>query len=60
MTDYKKYNMCERKIRYRKQLTALKELKSIARTGKIIPPNAHAYKCPYCDGWHLGHNKLYY
>ena len=51
------YQMCLRKVRYTSKKRALNMLKQIGKK-KIIPSNAHAYKCPVCDGgWHLGHDK---
>lgn len=57
MFNYGEYNMCIRKIAYRTKRRALNALNKIAKTGKLIPPSAHAYSCPYCNKWHLGHRK---
>jgi hypothetical protein len=52
----KKWYQCEKKIRYRNQKKALNELKTI-RKKMIVDWDAKAYKCDYCNGWHLGHDK---
>lgn len=51
------YNSCIKKRKYKTLQNALDALKKIRKTGKIVPPNACAYKCDYCYAWHLGHNK---
>lgn len=52
-----RWKMCESKRRFKNEKNALNELKKIRKTGKIVPPNAVAYKCPICSKWHLGHKK---
>ena len=46
------------KIKYHSKKKALKHLNRIRKWGMIIPKNAHAYLCPYCKHWHLGHDKF--
>jgi len=48
-----------RKIKYHNKERALKHLKQMRKWGMIIPKNAHAYLCPSCNRWHLGHDKFY-
>ena len=45
-------------IKYHSKKKALKHLNRIRKWGMIIPKNAHAYLCPYCNFWHLGHDKF--
>ena len=36
----------------------MNHLNSMRKFGLIIPANAQAYWCEFCDGgWHLGHGK---
>lgn len=60
MNETTKFFMCDRKKRFNKKINAENMLKSIRKKGVIVPPDAHAYHCPFCAGWHLGHepNKL--
>lgn len=51
------YKMCECKIRYKKIKNAENALRSLKKTGKIIPSNFLPYSCIYCGGYHLGHHK---
>lgn len=48
------YWSCKRKIRYKSQVNAEKEIRRIRKTGMIVD-NAYVYPCPYCEGWHLAH-----
>ena len=50
-----KEKMCGGKIRYKSKQKALNRLKSIKKRGIIVPENAGAYHCPFCNRWHLGH-----
>lgn len=56
--QFKRYWACQRKRKYRSEQAAMNMLDRIKKTGKIIPHNANAYRCTYCDGWHLGHAKV--
>ena len=49
--------MCESKIRHGSKKCAENALRKIRKTGMIVSPDAHAYKCPFCQGWHLGHTR---
>lgn len=46
------------KIKYPSKKHAEKAMRSIKKTGKIIPPDAHIYLCG-CGNYHLGHDKFY-
>jgi hypothetical protein len=50
---------CWKKM-YPSKKHALQALKRIRKQGYIMSPNAYAYKCPSCEGWHLGHDKFKY
>lgn len=41
------------KWRYRDQAGALVELAAIARLDQAWKKPQRAYRCPYCQGWHL-------
>ena len=45
------------KIKFPSKKRAENKLKAIAKQGIIIPENAHAYLCPSCGKWHLGHDR---
>ena len=48
------YRSCERKIAYDSRATARDAASRLARdTGDKFC----AYKCPYCEYWHVGHRK---
>ncbi len=47
------------KIKYHNKNRALNYLNRMRKWGMIIPKNASAYLCPFCNHWHLGHNKFY-
>ena len=53
------WNMCGHKIQYKSKKSAENSLRTIKKTGKIIPQDAHAYKCDYGYHWHLGHSNRY-
>jgi hypothetical protein len=57
MTDPKLWRACTRKRKYKTERNALDQLRRIAKTGKIIPHTANAYKCQHCHQWHLGHRR---
>jgi hypothetical protein len=43
---------CARKVRYPAEASARRASVAMSRkTGTEIEP----YKCPHCDGWHIGH-----
>lgn len=48
---------CERKMRYKDKHTADVEIAVLKTTIENLraPERLHAYGCPYCDGWHIGH-----
>lgn len=48
---------CLRKQAFKSEINALKHLKMIGRQGVIVSAVANAYKCKYCNKWHLGHGK---
>lgn len=47
------------KIKYPSKKHALNAFKKIKKKGYYIQPNTYIYQCPYCLGWHLGHDKYY-
>jgi len=47
------------KVKYNSMKSALQGMRKIKKSGKIIPPDAHIYLCPFCKNYHLGHNKFY-
>lgn len=49
--------MCETKERLKNKERAERRLRIIKKTGRIVSSNFRPYKCPYCNGWHLGHTK---
>lgn len=49
---YRAHNMCGRKMRYETEYEAMKRAEVSRCFGA---PRLTAYKCPYCDGWHLTH-----
>lgn len=51
------HKMCTNKRRFKKEKYAEECLRKIRKSGKIVPPNAVAYHCELCGGWHLGHKK---
>lgn len=51
------WNKCGKKKAFKKESSALEELRNIRKTGKIVPENACAYKCEICSKWHLGHRR---
>lgn len=55
--NYKKWHSCERKTKHKSKKSAMNKLRSIKKSGFIVPGNAIAYKCNFCGAWHLGHNK---
>ena len=55
MNEQTRFYMCDRKKRYKAKKNAENQLKFMRKKGIIIPMDAHAYQCPYCSGWHLGH-----
>lgn len=55
MNESMRYHMCDKKKRYSAKKHGEEELRRIRKTGKIVPPDAHVYHCPFCEGWHLGH-----
>ena len=52
------FHHCLRKKRYKNKKAALNKLKRIKRKGWIVDSRANAYKCKFCEGWHLGHRHL--
>jgi hypothetical protein len=54
MNESMRYHMCERKIRYKSKKSADNKLKAIRKSGVIVQ-DGHAYQCPVCSKWHLGH-----
>lgn len=53
----KKWKECGLKIQYRNKKRATNCLNKIRKRGLIVPNNAHAYLCPQCSYWHLGHKR---
>lgn len=49
------WKKCKRKKRYRKCTMALKHLDKLNSKGHDV----HAYECPICGYWHVGHKNLY-
>ena len=49
--------VCTRKRRYLKEEDALQALKSLQKDGHSS--TVHSYKCPFCEHYHLGNEKLY-
>jgi len=55
MNETTRFFMCDRKKRFTTKKHAEARLKSIRKKGIIVPPDAHVYLCPFCEGYHLGH-----
>lgn len=45
---------CDGKQRHKDKATALRHIGNLARTG-ANPRRFQAYRCMWCDGWHVGH-----
>lgn len=54
------YRSCMSKRCFRSKEAALRFLKGIRKKGLIVTRNASAYKCEYCNHWHLGHTRAFY
>jgi hypothetical protein len=52
-----KARTCGRKIRHAYKLDAEEHLNSLIREGDARPGSMNVYRCPYCNGWHVGHRK---
>lgn len=51
-----KQRSCEPKVRYGHRPTALRAVDAMfAKDGKT-GARLEAYRCQYCDGWHIGHS----
>lgn len=47
---------CNRKLRYPDKYSADVEIAIIKDSRHArAPERLHSYRCPYCDGWHIGH-----
>lgn len=58
MKDYvRQWFMCERKTAYKSKYCAEDVLRKKRKQGMIITGEMHAYKCPSCSCWHLGHRR---
>lgn len=50
---------CSRKIRHESQEAAEQQLVSMLTRMRVVVERdtLAVYQCPYCEGWHVGHNK---
>lgn len=46
------------KVRYAKRSHAEEVLRSMLREG-VHGRNLHIYRCPYCSGYHVGHDRRF-
>lgn len=51
--DPRQHRMCTSKAAYRSPRHARTDLKRIIKRG-MLSNNYHAYRCPYCQFWHIG------
>ena len=58
-TSGKIYKMCNSKKRFKNEYEAYKNLKSLSKNRPNDAMGVSPYKCPFCEGWHLGHNQRY-
>lgn len=49
---------CTGKVKYPTQRHAKKSLRWRNRHGGKTDRGLQAYRCEFCDGWHLGHGKF--
>lgn len=50
--------MCN-KMEFRRNKNAENYLRIRRRMGIIIPADMHAYRCPTCGWWNIGHKSKY-
>lgn len=55
--EFEEFLMDCYRIKYPSKKHADKKLKKL-RKNFLMPENAYAYKCPNCEGWHLGLDKF--
>jgi len=55
MRNRQRAKMCGRKRAYASRKAAKQATKRVPRHTR---PNLHAYRCPYCGAWHVGHSQL--
>lgn len=56
--EYRRWNSCERKRRYKSQKSADRAIRSIKKRGAIfVNDRPKIYECPHCGGFHIAHKR---
>lgn len=54
---WKKWWSCERKIRYVSEEMALRHLRKMRKRGVFFQNKPIVYKCDFCNGHHIAHER---